>query len=363
MRECISIHFGQAGIQVSNACWELYCLEHGIQPLNLYEKKLGPARRNSGPTRCSTKGQWTPEEEDEEDEGVTHPGIALVQARLTSEFSWDPKPIGADLGYIRFEEAATAKKTRTAGELDKRGGLSTKNYIVMLDPNKIPFAKVSSICSILHLLCFGRSPIHIPRGSNQGAKKMDGIVVPLPGYDNIGMLFEATYSILCRQFGFLLKQTMAILYSFGADGFYKAMLAWILTGAYHQGSQESKEVKDVTGSGTSVGLTRNGLVKDFVYTKEHGRELDRVYVAYMDGIIVRLPGYDNIGMLFEATYSILWRQFGFLLKQTMAILYSFGADGFYKAMLAWILTGAYHQGMEIGDTKGGNLHMHEHALS
>merc|ERR1711971_34680 len=32
MRECISIHIGQAGIQVGNACWELYCLEHGIQP-------------------------------------------------------------------------------------------------------------------------------------------------------------------------------------------------------------------------------------------------------------------------------------------------------------------------------------------
>ncbi|KAJ8451765.1 hypothetical protein Cgig2_007248 [Carnegiea gigantea] len=32
MRECISIHIGQAGIQVGNACWELYCLEHGIKP-------------------------------------------------------------------------------------------------------------------------------------------------------------------------------------------------------------------------------------------------------------------------------------------------------------------------------------------
>merc|ERR1712100_57689 len=28
----ISIHVGQAGIQVGNACWELFCLEHGIQP-------------------------------------------------------------------------------------------------------------------------------------------------------------------------------------------------------------------------------------------------------------------------------------------------------------------------------------------
>jgi len=32
MREVLSIHLGQAGVQVGNACWELYCLEHGIQP-------------------------------------------------------------------------------------------------------------------------------------------------------------------------------------------------------------------------------------------------------------------------------------------------------------------------------------------
>ena len=32
MREVISLHVGQAGIQVGNACWELYCLEHGIKP-------------------------------------------------------------------------------------------------------------------------------------------------------------------------------------------------------------------------------------------------------------------------------------------------------------------------------------------
>ncbi len=31
-RECISIHIGQCGVQIGNACWELYCLEHGIQP-------------------------------------------------------------------------------------------------------------------------------------------------------------------------------------------------------------------------------------------------------------------------------------------------------------------------------------------
>uniref|UniRef100_A0AC34G1X7 Tubulin alpha chain n=1 Tax=Panagrolaimus sp. ES5 TaxID=591445 RepID=A0AC34G1X7_9BILA len=32
MREVISLHVGQAGVQIGNACWELYCLEHGIQP-------------------------------------------------------------------------------------------------------------------------------------------------------------------------------------------------------------------------------------------------------------------------------------------------------------------------------------------
>ncbi|KAG0375109.1 Tubulin alpha-3C/D chain [Mortierella sp. AD032] len=32
MREIISIHVGQAGVQIGNACWELYCLEHGIAP-------------------------------------------------------------------------------------------------------------------------------------------------------------------------------------------------------------------------------------------------------------------------------------------------------------------------------------------
>ncbi|XP_049829420.1 tubulin alpha-1 chain-like isoform X2 [Schistocerca gregaria] len=32
MRECISIHIGQAGVQMGDMCWELYCLEHGVTP-------------------------------------------------------------------------------------------------------------------------------------------------------------------------------------------------------------------------------------------------------------------------------------------------------------------------------------------
>lgn len=32
MRECVSVHVGQAGIQMGAACWELFCIEHRIQP-------------------------------------------------------------------------------------------------------------------------------------------------------------------------------------------------------------------------------------------------------------------------------------------------------------------------------------------
>ncbi|RMC02710.1 hypothetical protein DUI87_19899 [Hirundo rustica rustica] len=43
-RECISVHVGQAGVQIGNACWELFCLEHGIQPDGTFkdlQDKLG----------------------------------------------------------------------------------------------------------------------------------------------------------------------------------------------------------------------------------------------------------------------------------------------------------------------------------
>uniref|UniRef100_A0A1B0G2Y5 Tubulin alpha chain n=1 Tax=Glossina morsitans morsitans TaxID=37546 RepID=A0A1B0G2Y5_GLOMM len=30
--EVIQVHIGQAGVQIANACWELYCLDHGILP-------------------------------------------------------------------------------------------------------------------------------------------------------------------------------------------------------------------------------------------------------------------------------------------------------------------------------------------
>ncbi|PVD24169.1 hypothetical protein C0Q70_14639 [Pomacea canaliculata] len=45
-RECISIHVGQAGVQIGNACWELYCLEHGIHP-NGHMEDLKAAMANN----------------------------------------------------------------------------------------------------------------------------------------------------------------------------------------------------------------------------------------------------------------------------------------------------------------------------
>jgi len=42
MREVISIHIGQAGVQVGNACWELYCLEHGLNPDGSINKTANP---------------------------------------------------------------------------------------------------------------------------------------------------------------------------------------------------------------------------------------------------------------------------------------------------------------------------------
>ncbi|EGS23041.1 uncharacterized protein CTHT_0015250 [Thermochaetoides thermophila DSM 1495] len=45
MREIISLNVGQAGCQIANSCWELYCLEHGIQP----DGYLTEERKNAEP--------------------------------------------------------------------------------------------------------------------------------------------------------------------------------------------------------------------------------------------------------------------------------------------------------------------------
>lgn len=46
MREVISVHLGQGGIQVGNQCWELYCLEHGIQPNGRMPSDTTPGEEN-----------------------------------------------------------------------------------------------------------------------------------------------------------------------------------------------------------------------------------------------------------------------------------------------------------------------------
>lgn len=42
MREIINLHLGQAGVQIGNACWELFCLEHQIDPSGLPQNPINP---------------------------------------------------------------------------------------------------------------------------------------------------------------------------------------------------------------------------------------------------------------------------------------------------------------------------------
>ncbi|KAG0235279.1 Tubulin/FtsZ, GTPase domain-containing protein [Mortierella sp. GBAus27b] len=60
MREIVSLHIGQAGIQIGNACWELYCLEHGIGPDGM---KIGENNQESMPATFfaeSSNGKYVP---------------------------------------------------------------------------------------------------------------------------------------------------------------------------------------------------------------------------------------------------------------------------------------------------------------
>jgi len=56
MREIISIHIGQGGVQVGNACWELYCLEHGIEPDGRIADASGEAKDQAFNTFFSEAG-------------------------------------------------------------------------------------------------------------------------------------------------------------------------------------------------------------------------------------------------------------------------------------------------------------------
>eukprot|EP01104_Vermistella_antarctica_P009907 TRINITY_DN25_c0_g1_i2.p1 TRINITY_DN25_c0_g1~~TRINITY_DN25_c0_g1_i2.p1 ORF type:complete len:457 (-),score=132.80 TRINITY_DN25_c0_g1_i2:139-1509(-) len=47
MREVISLHIGQGGVQVGNNCWELYCLEHGLKPDGTLSDEGGATAANN----------------------------------------------------------------------------------------------------------------------------------------------------------------------------------------------------------------------------------------------------------------------------------------------------------------------------
>ncbi len=49
------MHIGQAGVQIGNACWELYCLEHGIEPNGLLsENKTAGSDKHDTSTAYTT---------------------------------------------------------------------------------------------------------------------------------------------------------------------------------------------------------------------------------------------------------------------------------------------------------------------
>ncbi|KAM6306715.1 tubulin alpha-1C chain-like [Podargus strigoides] len=46
-RECISVHIVQAGVQMGNSCWELYCLEHGTEPDSIISSNASSEQADS----------------------------------------------------------------------------------------------------------------------------------------------------------------------------------------------------------------------------------------------------------------------------------------------------------------------------
>ncbi|KAK6011321.1 hypothetical protein TELCIR_22788, partial [Teladorsagia circumcincta] len=63
-RECISIHIGQAGAQIGNACWELYCLEHSIDQSGFLDESVDQKKMDSQSLQAfyseSNNGKFVP---------------------------------------------------------------------------------------------------------------------------------------------------------------------------------------------------------------------------------------------------------------------------------------------------------------
>jgi len=59
-REIISIHIGQAGVETGNSCWELYCLEHGINPDGTMEGEAAADNRFQTFFNETGRGKYVP---------------------------------------------------------------------------------------------------------------------------------------------------------------------------------------------------------------------------------------------------------------------------------------------------------------
>ncbi|KAM7465205.1 hypothetical protein LguiB_012767 [Lonicera macranthoides] len=99
--------------------------------------------------------------------------------------------------------------------------------------------------------------------------------------------FEAMDSVMRFQFRFSLTGTMIMLYAFGANGFYMAILAWFLIGI-----QESKENKDAKGPGTS----KPNLSSKNVETER--KVDDKISLMHSDSCCFR-PTCLSLGVLWE----------------------------------------------------------------
>ncbi len=61
-REVISVHIGQAGVQIGESCWELYCHEHAIGPDGVLNPEDIEAENSSSTTFFSqaSSGKFVP---------------------------------------------------------------------------------------------------------------------------------------------------------------------------------------------------------------------------------------------------------------------------------------------------------------
>lgn len=60
MREVLSVHIGQAGVQLGASCWELYCLEHGINPDGTFKPISADSKDSNVFFQETGRGKYVP---------------------------------------------------------------------------------------------------------------------------------------------------------------------------------------------------------------------------------------------------------------------------------------------------------------